>query len=68
MMRLLMGVFGMADNRYDARERHREERHRLRQFDEDMRFNAEIDARDRRAFEEQRQREELRRQHLLMTQ
>ncbi|MGD6852178.1 MAG: hypothetical protein ACQCN6_08990 [Candidatus Bathyarchaeia archaeon] len=58
----------MAENRYDAKERHRRERRDSWRFDEDMRFNAGVDARDRRFREEQKQREDLRRQHLMVTQ
>ena len=49
----------MADNRYDARERLRKERRKQWLLDEELRQNAEIDARDRRALEKQRQRDEL---------
>ncbi len=63
------GCLEMADNRYEARERNRRERRRQWQFDEDMRFNDEVDAIDRRVHEEkQKQREDLRRQHLLVNQ
>lgn len=57
--RFILERYGMADNRYDARERLRKERRKQWLLDEELRQNAEIDARDRRALEKQRQRDEL---------
>jgi hypothetical protein len=56
----------LAENRYDAKERYRRERRLEWHFDEDMRFNSEIDENDRRVRVEQKQREDLRRQHLVV--